>query len=133
MDDTEIKAKYRLLYDEANPNMRKAKKLLAELRRDEGDCITVGEVQVMRWFERGFDKEAIVPKYKNRIKEATLFSRAEALRFRLQEELNSTEVASVPELLGRFRENLDDNAIIRHYQDMISQTPKGGVAPAAVS
>ncbi|CAN9098306.1 unnamed protein product [Alternaria alternata] len=112
MDDTEIKAKYQLLYDEANPNMRKAKKLLAELRRDEGGCITVGEVQVMRWFERGFDKEAIVPKYKNRIKEATLFSRAEALRFRLQEELKSTEVASVPELLGHFRENLDDNAII---------------------
>jgi hypothetical protein len=132
MTDTEMKAKYQLLYDEANPNMRKAKKLLAELRRDEGGCITVGEVQVMRWFERGFDKEAIVPKYKNRIKEATLFSRAEALRFRLQEELKSTEVASVPELLGHFRENLDDNAIIRHYQDMISQDPEGGVAPAAV-
>lgn len=133
LTDTEIKAKYQLLYDEANPHMRKAKKLLAELRRDEGGCITVGEVQVLRWFERGFDKEAIVPKYKNRIKNATLFSRAEALRYRLQEELESNEVATVPELLGRFREDLDDNAIVRHYQDMISQAPEGGVAPAAAS
>ncbi|RYN71761.1 hypothetical protein AA0117_g9212 [Alternaria alternata] len=133
LTDTEIKAKYQLLYDEANPNVRKAKKLLAELRRDEGGCVTVGEVQVLRWFERGLDKEAIVPKYKNRIKDATLSSRAEALRYRLQEELESTEVASVPELLGRFREDLDDNAIVRHYQDMISQAPKGGVAPAAAS
>lgn len=133
MTDTEMKAKYQMIYDEANPNARKAKKLLAELRRDEGGCITVGEVQILRWFERGLDKEAIVPKYKNRIKDATLFSRAEALRYRLQEELESTEVASVPELLGRFREDLDDNAIIRHYRDMISQAPEGGVAPAAIS
>ena len=133
LTDTEIKTKYQLLYDEANPNVRKAKKLLAELRRDEGGCITVGEVQGLRWFERGLDKEAIVPTYKNRIKDATLSSRAEALRYRLQEELESTEVASVPELLGRFREDLGDNAIIRHYQDMISQAPEGGVAPAAAS
>ncbi|RYO61421.1 hypothetical protein AA0113_g6886 [Alternaria arborescens] len=133
LTDTEIKAKYQLLYDEANPNMRKAKKLLAELRRDEGGCITVGEVQVLRWFKRGFDKEAIVPKYKNRIKEAALFNRAEAFRYRLQEELESTEVASIPELLGRFREDLDNNAIIRHYQDMIFQALDEGVAPAAVS
>ncbi|CAN9081771.1 unnamed protein product [Alternaria alternata] len=64
----EIKARYQQLFDEKQPNVRKAKKLLAELRRDEGDCRMVGELRVRGWIESGFDVEVI----KQRDKESNL-------------------------------------------------------------
>ncbi|CAN9096409.1 unnamed protein product [Alternaria alternata] len=95
----EIKARYQQLFDEKQPNVRKAKKLLAELRRDEGDCRMVGELRVRGWIESGFDVEVIKQRAmmtRNRVSSATpqltrvslgAWSRSEYLFIQLHSEL----------------------------------------------
>ncbi|CAI9637359.1 unnamed protein product [Alternaria burnsii] len=112
----EIKARYQQLFDDKHPNVRKAKKLLAELRRDEGDCRMVGEMRVQGWIENGFDMEVIKQRYRRQIVEAKLFCRAEALRYRLQDELHHEDVASVPDIRDRCRD-LDDEQVFAYYRD----------------
>ncbi|KAL1801664.1 hypothetical protein ACET3X_002006 [Alternaria dauci] len=131
--DTEIKAKYQLLYDDTLPNMRKAKKLLAELRRDEGDCHKIGELRALKWIEDKFDMKDIIKSYRYHITEAKLFGRAEALRYRLQDELKCRDVPSILELRILFHNNLNDNAIAAYYLEKISRPSKEEITAAGVS
>jgi hypothetical protein len=130
LTDTQIKTIYQLKFDKAEPDMRKAKKLLAAMRRDHGDCHMVGELCVLKWIKNGLDDEAIKGKHQWHIKEAKLFHRAEALRYRLQDELNRREVVSVSEIRNRCREDLNDERIFAHYRERILDAPEVEEAPA---
>ena len=120
----EIKARYQRLFDEKQPNVCKAKKLLAELRRDEGDCRMVGELRVRGWIESGFDVEVIKQRYRRQMVEAKLFCRAEALRYHLEDELHHSDVASVPDIRDRCRD-FDDEQVFAYYRDKESNLPQG--------
>jgi hypothetical protein len=120
----EIKARYQQLFDEKQPNVRKAKKLLGELRRDEGDCRMVGELRVRGWIENGFDVEVIKQRYRRQMVEAKLFCRAEALRYHLEDELHHSDVASVPDIRDRCRD-FDDEQVFAYYRDKESNLPQG--------
>lgn len=139
--DDQIKVEYQRQFDKAQPNMRRAKKLLVEMRRDHGDCHMVSELRILKWIENGLDEKgvkAIEDKYKGCIREAKVISRAEALQYRLQDELDHRPVASVSELRNRFRENLDDDRIVDYYRERISKplvakdAPVAGVVSAGV-
>ncbi|KAG9189097.1 hypothetical protein G6011_05965 [Alternaria panax] len=135
LTDREIMAKYQLQFDQDNPKMRLAKKLLAELRRDEGECQKVSELHTLRWVEEGLheEPEAVREKYRRCIRDAKAISRAYALQYRLQDEPNGRPVASVAELQVRFHENLDDNAIVQYYRDRVPKPPQRADAPAPAS
>jgi hypothetical protein len=118
--DVQVRAEYQRLFDKARPEVRRSKKLLVEMRRDLGDCHMVGELHVLRWLENGLTEGDIKGKYKGAIERASLITRAEALRYRLEDEVRHKPAPSVPELLKRIRDNsdVDDNAIVNeHRQD----------------
>jgi hypothetical protein len=118
--DVQVRAEYQRLFDEARPEVRRSKKLLVEMRRDLGDCHMVGELHVLRWLENGLIEGDIKGKYKGAIERASLITRAEALQYRLEDEVRHKPAPSVLELLKRFRESsdVDDDAIVNeHGQD----------------
>jgi hypothetical protein len=133
LTDAQIKVEYQLRFDKARPEVRRAKKLLVEMRRDLEDCHVVGELRILRWIEKGLSEEAVKDKYKWSIEEAKPVSRAEALQYRLQDELNHRPVASIPDLQNHFREDLDDDGIVGYYRERIPKPPVVGDASATGS
>jgi len=55
---------------------------------------------------------------------AKLFCRAEALRYRLEDELHHSDVASVPDIRDRCRD-FDDEQVFAYYRDKESNLPQG--------
>ena len=114
-DDTEVKAEYQRQFYKAHPEIRRAKKLLAELRRDLGDCHLVDEQNVLKWVKKNLTDESVEDKYRSALGRAGTFNRAAALRYRLEDEMPGNFVVSDAELLERCRDNPDDNAIADAY------------------
>ncbi|CAG5139739.1 uncharacterized protein ALTATR162_LOCUS556 [Alternaria atra] len=119
--DTQVKIEYRLEFDKARPEVRRAKKLLVEMRRDLGDCHMVGDLKILGWIEYGLTDKHIKDKYQGFIVRANLVSRAEALQYRLGDEVSRRLNVSVPELLKHFDDNLDEDQIVEDYRKRTSK------------
>ncbi|KAI4619933.1 hypothetical protein J4E80_004457 [Alternaria sp. BMP 0032] len=119
--DVEVMAEYQRQFDEAKPEERRAKKLLAEMRRDFGHCTTVNEVKILRWMEGNLTDEMVKEKYKADIEQSKLVSRAKALQYRLGDEVSRELSVSVPDLLKQFKDNLTDGDIVKQCQEDASK------------
>jgi hypothetical protein len=75
-------------------------------------------------YQQLFDVEVIKQRYRRQIVEAKLFCRAEALRYRLEDELHHSDVASVPDIRDRCRD-FDDEQVFAYYRDKESNLPQG--------
>ncbi|KAI4684370.1 uncharacterized protein J4E84_006359 [Alternaria hordeiaustralica] len=123
--DLQVKAKYRQEFDKAQPEVRRAKKLLAEMRRDLGDCHLVGDTHVREWMKHDLREDHIRRKYEDYMREARLANRAAVLRYRLEDEVPGNFAVSDAELLERCRDNPDDNALADAYSFKFD-TDQGG-------
>ena len=125
-DDAQVKAEYQRQFYKAHPEIRRAKKLLAEMRRNLGDCHLVDEQNVLRWVKKNLTDKRVEAKYKGALDRAGPFNRAEALQYRLQDELNYEAVASLADLRALFEgdgdghDPLSDDEIVEIYRKQIA-------------
>ncbi|KAI4620795.1 hypothetical protein J4E83_005156 [Alternaria metachromatica] len=111
-DDTEVKAEYQRQFYKAHPEIRRAKKLLAELRRDLGDCHLVDEQNVLKWVKKNLTDKRVEDKYRSALDRAGPLNRAEALRYRLEDEGSDELVVSNAVILEECRDNSNDTAVV---------------------
>ncbi|KAI4942784.1 hypothetical protein J4E91_009703 [Alternaria rosae] len=114
--DLQVKAKYQQEFNKAQPEVRRAKKLLAEMRRDLGDCHMVGELKIHGYVKLNLTEKFIRTKYRGYIERAKAIRRAEALQYRLGDEVSRELNVSVSELLVHFNNNLEDDDIVDDYK-----------------
>ncbi|KAI4656632.1 uncharacterized protein J4E78_006522 [Alternaria triticimaculans] len=111
-DDAQVKAEYQRQFHKAHPEIRRAKKLLAELRRDLGDCHLVDEQNVLKWVKKNLTDKRVEDKYRSALDRAGPLNRAEALRYRLEDEGSDELVVSNAVILEECRDNSNDTAVV---------------------
>lgn len=119
--DVRVLAEYQKQFDEEYPNVRRAKWILAELRRDLGHCDTVGEPKILFWVENDVAEEKMRENYKAGIEHSKVLGRAKVLQYRLGDDLSRELNVPIPDLLNHFREDLTDDEIVKHYQEQASK------------
>jgi hypothetical protein len=134
LTESQIMVDYQREFNKAYPEVRQARKLLAEMRRDLGVCNMISESNVLNSLQRNLGDKQIKENYAWHIAQGKKVTRAEALRYRLEDEVSDTLSAlSNCELLKRIGEGLTDVEIVGYYQERTPKTPEVSVALTANS
>jgi hypothetical protein len=121
--DFQVMAEYQEQFDKEYPDVRRAKRVLAELRRDLGHCDTVDEQKIIFWVEKNLTDERMRSSYNIAIEQSKFISRAKALQYRLGDDVSRKLKVSIPEVQNHFRKDLTENDIVKHYQEEEASKP----------